>query len=185
MKLTRLMSVMAIAAPLGSFASAQSHGAHVHGEADLSVVVDGDKISITLFSAMYNIVGFERAPGTDAERAELDEARTFLGDGALLFSFDVSAGCVSMASAHNIPTADAHDHDEANSGEREHGGHGHRDLEADYSFECANPSRLTRMDTKLLAAFPRLEKVKAVVLNGNNQSSAVLTSETDLLSMQG
>ncbi len=49
-------------------AQAQQQHAHVHGQLKLDVAVDGPTVVIDMESPLDNIVGFERAPKTDAEK---------------------------------------------------------------------------------------------------------------------
>jgi hypothetical protein len=49
-------------------AQAQQQHAHVHGQMKLDVAIDGPTVVIDMESPLDNIVGFERAPKTDAEK---------------------------------------------------------------------------------------------------------------------
>ena len=55
-------------------AEAQQQHAHVHGQIKLDVAVDGPTVVIDMASPLDNIVGFERAPKTDAEKKSVEDA---------------------------------------------------------------------------------------------------------------
>ncbi len=58
--------------------------AHEHGVAVLRVVSEGATLMIEFVSALDNLVGFEHAPRTDAQRTALRAAQARLRDAAAL-----------------------------------------------------------------------------------------------------
>ena len=203
MRYTLLASTLLL---LPSVAAAQSQGAHVHGEAELAVVVEGETVSLSLMSAMYNITGFEHAPETDAEREVAKSAVAALENGGDLFVMSPSAHCNLVSSEHDIPelpsghgddTAehDQHegrdpDHEEAHNHGEEHEHeetepHDHRDLAANFEFTCEQPGSLTSLEVKLFDHFENLEKVNAIVLTGSRQSATELTPDHRSLGLPG
>ena len=48
--------------------------AHQHGVASLEVAVEGNTLVVHLKSPLDNLVGFERAPKTDAERSKIQRS---------------------------------------------------------------------------------------------------------------
>ncbi|VFM99451.1 MAG: Protein of unknown function (DUF2796) [Candidatus Kentron sp. G] len=67
--------------------------AHRHGVADLDIAFSGKKIAIELHSPAHNILGFEHAPRTDAERERLAEDLSRLKEANSLFGLPDTAGC--------------------------------------------------------------------------------------------
>ena len=53
-----------LAVPVG----AAAQHAHEHGRLRLAIAIDGEQLSIALEAPLDSLVGFERAPRTDAER---------------------------------------------------------------------------------------------------------------------
>ncbi|MCI4643909.1 MAG: DUF2796 domain-containing protein [Hyphomonadaceae bacterium] len=169
-------------------AHGQEHGAHVHGEANISVVIEEETVSVSVMSAMYNITGFERAPENEEEEAAFAAALAALGDGAQLFGFSAAAECVATDSSHSLPTGegDHDDHDEHEESEPEGDDHHHspyRDLVADYVFTCAQPSELDSVEVLIFSHFANLEKVDAVVLAGATQVAQELTPDKTRLDL--
>ncbi|MDP4536840.1 DUF2796 domain-containing protein [Alkalimonas collagenimarina] len=121
-------------------------GAHVHGEALLTFVLEGNEAMLALQSAAYNIVGFEHAPSTDEQRQEIQAALTILAKGDW-FSISRDAGC-------QIEQADA-------STDLTRGNHqGHGDFYANFSLLCHNPARLQDIELGLLQLMPSIERVE-------------------------
>ena len=74
-------------------AQAQQQHAHVHGQLKLDVAVDGPTVVIDMESPLDNIVGFERAPKTDAEKKIVEDAVAQLRAADKLFIVDPAANC--------------------------------------------------------------------------------------------
>ena len=122
-----IFTVALMAIPM--FAFAAPHGAHVHGAAELDVVLDGKKILITLESPADNLLGFERAPKSEFEKNKLKDVTQQLQFAANLFA--PNAQCQSAKPAVTMPTF----------GTVTKGGHS--DISAEYAFECSNsPSHI-------------------------------------------
>lgn len=133
----------------------EEHGAHEHGAATLSLAVGTAGLEIMLESPAANIIGFEHAATTDADKQKLADAVKKLEAGAELFSMNTEAGC-TLKSAEVISallgnaedaakSKDDHDHKE---------GETHNDMDVTWSFACTQPAELKEVAVKLFAAFP-------------------------------
>lgn len=70
--------------------------AHEHGALKLDVAIEGNKLTIAMEAPLDNLLGFERAPRTDAERKAAAEVLARLRSpiqGKALFSADAAAQC--------------------------------------------------------------------------------------------
>jgi hypothetical protein len=133
----------------------EEHGAHEHGAATLSLAVSTAGLEIMLESPAANIVGFEHAATTDADKQKLAAAVKKLEAGTELFNMNTEAGCtlknaeVISALLGNAEDAaknkDDHDHKE---------GEAHSDMDVTWSFACTQPAELQEVAVKLFAAFP-------------------------------
>lgn len=181
--------VSAVGLSVTGLAGAHTEGAHVHGEAQMAVVVEGETVSVSLNSAMYNIVGFERAPNGAEEEAALAAAIETLKDGDSVISFSEAAACSFVSASHSLPKMkDDHDHDhDHGDNSHDHDGHDHgehnhyRDLEAEYTFTCEDANRLADATVNLFASFERLEKIDLVVLSDDDQAAGSLTPDENTL----
>ncbi len=160
-------------------------GAHVHGQAELSMALDGEALQIELHSPLANLTGFEHSPETEEERAKLAAARQTLKDGAGLFLFEGGACTFKEAALSDLSFEelggmeenhdahhDEHHHDhEATHDKDSH----HAEIRATYAFTCAAPESLTRIETRLFSLFPGFEKIEAVFLSADRQAAEILT----------
>ncbi len=161
------------------------HGTHEHGVATLVVAVDGSRLSVELVAPAHDVVGFERAPADEAERAALARAEAVLADHGRLFAMSKAAGCRVAGIAVSSPWRSG----EAGVEDREPAGDaGHPDDHADFiarwAFDCASPDRLAVLEVKLDAAFVTPVKVRADLLTADGQRSMWLDRARGRLQLQ-
>lgn len=140
---------------------------HQHGVAQLDIAVDRARVSLTLDIPLDSLLGFERGPRSDAERAKVDAALMALRDAAALFRIDGAADCtpgrVTLSSPPlGLGAVAATDKE------------GHADLEAQYEFDCKAAARPGFVEVGLFAAFPALQRIELQVATGRGQLKATL-----------
>lgn len=195
--------VMGSASP----ASAQSLGAHVHGQAALEVAVDVGMVQLNLYTPLDNLVGFEHAPRTAEEHRAIRAMAMKLHQGDTLFLFTPSAGC-RLESTHLQSTAlspellaapPSSGKNRRSTGTRKgetskpassptapsphadeaHEAHeSHGELEAAWVFHCSTPQALQEFDVGLFRAFSSLRRLDVAVAGPRKQSSARLTPQS-------
>lgn len=139
---------------------AHAHRAHVHGEAELNVGVEGNDLFVELVAPAESLLGFERAPRDTAEEAQLQTVREALAAGAALFRG--SPGCESTAVEWEDPFgADAPG--PAN---------GHADFVLRVSYACTAPAR--SLEVGVFDAFPGIERIRAQYVTERDQGAATL-----------
>lgn len=139
--------------------AAQAHGrAHVHGQADLEIVVEGNALQITLASPLDSIVGYEHRPRTAAQRQAADKALAALADPARLFGLPAAAGCTPESQTLEAPVLT--EPAPAAGAAPAAGGDGHADLDATWRWRCSAPQALDRVQLRLFDAFATLKRVE-------------------------
>jgi hypothetical protein len=165
-----------------SVALAAAGKPHEHGVVRLDVSIEGPQVTIAMTAALDNWLGFERAPRTDAERKAAAEVLTRLrspNQGAPLFALNAQAQCqlaqaevsapvlepaAKLAAAPAAPPPPA----------AAKGGAEHADLEASYSFQCAQPAQLRTLDLGLFDAYKRIQRIEVQVAGSKGQSKVTL-----------
>lgn len=147
-----------------------AHGskAHVHGNAEMQVVVDGDAVEIALQSPLNSLVGFEHAPRNEKQRKALQAMEQRFHSPALLFVPTAAAQCQSQPVELITPfkleaTSKSQPQNE------------HAELEASIRFQCANPAALKGMEVRLFEAFPKLHRIDVQMITGSGQAATRLT----------
>ncbi|MDP9898121.1 DUF2796 domain-containing protein [Variovorax ginsengisoli] len=147
---------------------AQTQHAHVHGQLKLDIAVEGPTVVISMESPLDNIVGFERAPRTDAERQTVEDAAATLRAADKLFLIDPTANCklgpVELQSAvlgwgKQATTAPAD---------------AHADLDATFAFNCTNATAAKFIDVGLFTAFKGPRQIDAQIATAQGQFQRTL-----------
>lgn len=145
------------------------HGAHVHGEAELRLALEGNTLVLEFESPMDNLVGFEHAPRNQKQRDALAATEQTLSRWERLFALPSAAACTLKDVQLQSPWPRAgQDKDHA-----EHQ-HDHADMRATYQFECSQPQALTTVEIKLFDTFPRIHSILAATVGPRGQGAVRL-----------
>lgn len=150
--------VIAISVASMTSAVSQTHGAHVHGEGVLDIIVEGDRVELELELPGRDIVGFEYTPRTQEGSHTLEAAVKIFKDHQRLFRFPVNAACSGQAvsiESDQLTGGDSHDE--------------HAEFRARYAFKCENPLALDAMDVLVFDVFPAIEEIKVRALSPRGQ----------------
>ena len=150
-------------------------GAHEHGVAKLNAVLDGNTLELELDSPAMNLVGFEHAANSDADKAKVAAVRQQLEQPLKLFGLPAAAGCKEDQQELESPLfGDAPKADD-DGDDHEHS-HQHSDIGAHYQLTCANPDKLTQVDlAPLFKAFPATQKITVQLIGPNGQKGVETT----------
>lgn len=147
--------------------------AHVHGVAALDIAIEGERLALEFASPLDNLVGFERAPRTDKEKARVAEALARLRKPEDLFVPSTAARCKPGPVKIDAPVLDAPG--KAPKGE-------HASLTAAMEFRCEQPQKLADLRVMLFDAFPNVKRIDAQVAGARKQSAARLTGSNRTIS---
>ncbi|RVU32023.1 DUF2796 domain-containing protein [Rheinheimera riviphila] len=124
-----------------------THGSHVHGEAALTFVLDGNEAELALVTAAGNILGFEHKAATPEEQQQQKTQLEMLQSGRW-FSADTAANCTVAGQEVRIEQDD----------------HGHADLYANIQLLCQAPLKLQNLQFGLFELASGLTTIKAQYL---------------------
>jgi hypothetical protein len=171
-------------------AAASAGKAHQHGAVALDLAVEAAEVSLSVEMPLDSLVGFERAPRTQAERQAAVAALAKMRDGGALFHFDAAAQC-TLASAKveapvlepaarpaaqptTQPTTQTTTQPTTQPTAKPAAAGEHADLDASYVFRCAQPVRLASLEVRLFDAFPRVERIDVQAVLPHGQRKVVL-----------
>lgn len=207
----RIRTCLLLAGVLGAAGAATSAHAHVHGMAQLDVVVEGARIALALHGAGDNFVGFEHAARTPEQVTTVQAAERRLAslDGLLR----IGTGCrrdsvqvtlpVNLRDAREgkVPDTAREDVGQVH-GDHEHRGHDHHDHDHDHEnesasskrhpsdwwieaeFICAGSTSGLLLDTRpLFDAFPRLQELRVQAVGASGQGGGTLKPDTATLAL--
>lgn len=145
-------------------------GAHQHGHGALNIAIEGPRVSIELRVPGADIVGFEHAAKTKAQRAAVDKAKEQLAAPLALFSLSRAATCVVKES--NVKIAGG---DEAKGAKDKGTDHDHSEFHADYTLECSAPQNLKSIEFPYFRIFKGAEELNVNVITPKGQSKFEVT----------
>lgn len=146
-------------------------GAHEHGVAKLNVVLDGNTLELELDSPAMNLVGFEHAANSDADKAKVAAVRQQLEQPLKLFGLAAAADCKEESQDLQSPLfGDAPHGDGDGDGDEHEHGHVHSDIGAHYQLTCTAPAKLAQIDLgPLFKTFPATQKINVQLIGPNGQ----------------
>lgn len=143
-------------------------GAHVHGTGKLGIVIENATVSIELDAPAHDIVGFEHAPETPAEKAAMTKALDTLKAADMLFKLTPAADCRLSESEAGL--------EQEEKSEAGNNSDQHADINGRFVFTCGAIERLTGIDLGYFAAFPSATKLDIVAVTAKGQVTRAATS---------
>lgn len=119
--------------------------AHEHGVAHLQIAVEGGTVEASFDLPGHDLLGFEHAPATEAEKAAMATVGERLQNAASMLQLSPDAQCTVAAASFETETPEA--------------GAAHVDFVAHYRFTCTAPAALAGFTTGLFKAFPSIAEL--------------------------
>jgi len=159
-----------------------SLGAHEHGVGRLNAALDGQTLELELESPAMNLVGFEHAATTDADKAKVAAVRALLEKPLALFNLPKAAGCTVATQELESPLfGDKPDADHDEDAKDEHH-HDHSEIHAHYQFTCAAPGALKNLDlANIFNTFPATQKIQVQLISPSGQQGVEVTAKAAAL----
>jgi len=189
MKTIRLALLASVAAAPLLAQEMRETGAHVHGDSTLELAVEEDVVEMNLYSPGMDIVGFEYAARSGADRDAVEAAiRTMLVPENVVTLPEAAECRLTGARAY----LDAGDHDDEGDGDHDHAdgkanGHekhaegedhdheeaaGHSAFHMRYSFACEHPEALKTIGFPLFVRFGNAQKIAAQYVSDTGAGAA-------------
>lgn len=157
---------------------AAAHKAHTHGRIELDVAVEAKRISLRMESPLHDLLGFERAPRSVAERGRVTALAEQLRAADKLFVPDAAGGCTLAEAQVESPVlglgAGAQAASAASAAGTKPAGEEHADLVLTASFDCRQAEAVRHIDVRLFDAFPGVRTVAAQVAGPKGQNLTLL-----------
>lgn len=191
-KLQAVVLVLACFAP-NQHAAAQDHhhshhdersqlSSHVHGEATLTLIAEGERVQMQLISPAANIVGFEHEPQTAEQRARVQAAVEQLNHPSQLFQL-LGARCrpdhVDVQSPFISAEVQGDQHHQQPMEST------HKEFVVDYHWGCEKRGRLQGLATTLFDAFAQLQRTQLQWVMQGQQGAAHLTRQQPKVQLHG
>lgn len=157
---------------------AAAHKAHTHGRIELDVAVEAKRITLRMESPLHDLLGFERAPRSVAERGRVTAMAERLRAADKLFVPDAAGQCTLADAQVEAPVlglgAAAQAASAASGADAKAAGDEHADLVLTVSFDCSQAEAARHLDVRLFDAFPGVRTVAAQVVGAKGQNLTLL-----------
>lgn len=161
--------------------------AHVHGVAELFVVMSGEQLIIELYSPAMNLLGFEHYVDSPEQKISVSTAKTLLADATRLFQFNAAVCTLKEFRAdfhrllrsrtRNVGTDSEDSGDSPNLSRRggsDHDQFDHKDISVYYQFHCKKADKLDLLITDIMWVFPGVESLQVQWIVNGRQGAATL-----------
>nr|WP_297398075.1 DUF2796 domain-containing protein [uncultured Marinobacter sp.] len=174
MKLSRpkpshLALTLLLLTPSASLLAADALASHEHGHGTLQLAVSGNQVELLLRSPAYNLLGFEHAASTEAERQIRDRVMTWLTQTPLVNTPDQACE-IHTSKSHQDNGKASHNHQDEGEHHDESGA-GHSDIEISQTLTCQGLGDDPELGTPLPERFPELEHLDIEWLSAAGQGA--------------
>ncbi|MEM5521772.1 DUF2796 domain-containing protein [Sulfitobacter sp. AS59] len=201
------LSLIALVAALPALAEeTRQLDAHEHGVGTLDIAIEGRTVGMAFEAPGADIVGFEYAATSDADRATIAQALATLGAPLDLFVMPDAAGCTVVDAKAELEGEDGHDeHEEHHDGhddddheehaEHDHDDHGdddhadyaddagHTAFHATYRLTCDTPDALTAINFGYFETFPNAQEVEVQIITASGAQAFEVERAAPLLDL--
>ena len=150
--------------------------AHVHGVAELNVVMEGPIVDIELITPSLNLTGFEHKARTKEEETAVAQTEHILLQHESIFVFS-DRGCALKNVMVNVSAlveanenVDSPDHRGSSANDS------HSEVTALYQYKCA--AELSSVQVNIFEYFPRIAQIRSHWAIRSQQGSTVLTKQS-------
>ena len=165
-------------------AFAVEHASHVHGLAEMTIIIENDRLEIEVKSPAINLVGFEHKASTQKHIAAVNKAELLLDNPRKIFSF-TGGHCKlinkSLDLSHIIKT---HHHSEKEYVKSINKHDNHSGVMAHYYDHCEKTSALSAITVTLFDQFPSLQKVYVMWATENQQGAITLSATNKVINLR-
>ncbi len=192
----------------GHEAEYETHDAHEHGRATLTLVADSQELSLQLESPAMNIVGFEHAAKTKEHHQKVERALSALSEPSKLFI--INGGKCQFIEPHmENPFSlaenkhgehDSHENNDSHTEHDEHEDHHeheahetheshdehakeaeHREFVVEYNAICQLTNDIREIDVQLLKLFHGIEQLDVQYIYAGKQGAVSLNPKQTVL----
>jgi len=171
-----LVSIFLLFAREGAGAEMRHAESHVHGMAEINIVVEGKRVVVEFHTPTEGLMGFEHEAKTDAEKKKRDAAMKIVKERFNeLIVFDKQSACKSHSATARIVRGEDHDTKDKThgAGNRKISGE-HSELQAVYQFECDRSPAGTKVTFGVSKFFPEIHEIKVQVLSDAKQTGVTI-----------
>ncbi len=173
------LGIFALGVNKGTAAEQRHAEAHVHGMAEINIVVEGKRVVVEFHTPSEGLMGFEHEAKTDAEKKKRDAAMKIVNQRSNeLIVFDKRSACKSRSATARIARGEDHDtKDKTHAAENQKISGEHSELQAVYQFECDRSPLGTKVSFGVSKLFPDIHEIKVQILTDTKQTGVTIKND--------
>lgn len=203
--ITIALALIIAAAPACAQEARRQLEAHSHGSGSLTVAIENNRLQMELEVPASDIVGFEHAPSTAAQKKAIADAKARLAKPGELFKLSPDAGCKAVSASVDlvgaaggtgkVPDEHGHSHGKSAKAEAKTGtkapsqpaeaAANHSEFRVTYALDCTNAGKLRSIGFEYFKAFKAAEKLDVTVIGPKGQSRSVVPRSKPVLDLAG
>lgn len=133
----------------------------------MELAQEGTKLSIELHAPGEALLGFERAPRNQEEKAAMAATLNDLRQPDAWLVMDSRAQCTLASASVQTTGFDEKDHKQA---------HGHAEIRASYRYDCKASAQLRTIDIGLSKRYARVKHIRVDMVLPSHQGSQALSA---------
>ena len=151
-----------------------SYDAHVHGEAEIYIVLEDSELTVEFHSPVINLTGFESQKLSESESETLATTLAGLQDYKTWFQIKGGQCSARKSESHSSyekvkPTDDHGEKDTGNT---------HHNITAQLKFECQEPQSISHISISIKEKYPGVEKIKMQWIFDDKQGATIGVDDT-------
>ena len=172
----------------------QQLNAHLHGAAELNMVVEQSVVAVELITPADNILGFEHKAASQADKQKLEQTLAMLEKGnwirltsaakCTLESWDIDTGLIDDEH-HDEHASEHHDEDHDEDRNTPHDAdseeESHSEFHISYQYRCQSPNALVGAELLVWQQFEGFERVKGQLISPQGQQRLDLTQDDPII----
>jgi hypothetical protein len=148
---------------------------HVHGAAEINIVVEGKSVIVEFRAPAEDVMGFEHGAKSEGDKKKHDAAVKVLKERfAEMAILDKALNCAPGLAEVTVARTDAAGKDSRSSAKK---GGEHREVRARHVFTCQSDPTGSRVRFGVTKFFPQIHELKVQVLSSDKQSGATIKKD--------
>ena len=153
--------------------------AHQHGLGHLDLVLEEQQLILELLIPAEDLLGFEHAPQTPEQKAQLDALQATLKQPEKLFALPAAAQC----SLDTLELQSSLFAEPADPGDDAVAAHQHVDISAHYHFNCSSVEHLQQLQVVLFQSFPGSARLLLQAITPSGQYGGELSASSNQIDL--
>jgi Protein of unknown function (DUF2796) len=191
----QILSLLSILAAVPALAEdTRQLDAHEHGVGVLNIAIEGTTVAMEFHAPGADIVGFEYAAESEADRAAVDAAVATLAAPLDLFVLPAEAECSVKQAIAGLKSEEVHgehaDHDD-HSEHDDHAEHeenadetGHTEFHSEYTLACADPDALSDITFAYFDIFENARELEVQIITSSGAQAFEVERDAPALDLR-